>query len=189
MKKHIALILLCCSVPLSLVAAEDPEARVEQSRAVIKEFSMALKADLKKSLQKGGPVQAISVCNTVAPAIAKHQSTKHGWDVGRVSLKPRNPDNAPDDWEKSVLEKFEARKKAGESPAKMEYFEVVENGGKKEFRYMKAIPVKKKPCLACHGTDIKPDIATSLDKLYPEDKARGYKEGDIRGAFSITQPM
>ena len=188
MKKHFTLALLCC-IPLNQVIADDMEQRVEQSRAVVKEFGGALKTELKKAIKEGGALQAITVCNTVAPAIAKHQSTKHGWDVGRTSLKPRNPDNAPDSWEKSVLEEFEARKQAGESPAKMEYFAIVEQDGKKEFRYMKAIPVKKKPCLACHGTNIKAEIATALDKLYLDDKARGYKAGDIRGAFSITQPM
>ncbi len=188
MKKYFVLALLF-SIPLTQVIAGDLEQRAEQSRVVIKEFAGALKAELRKAIKKGGPLQAITVCNTIAPAIARHQSTKHGWHVGRTSLKPRNPDNTPDNWEKSVLEKFEARKKAGESTAKMEYFEVVEQDGKKKFRYMKAIPAKKKPCLACHGTNINPDVAAALDKLYPNDQARGYKAGDIRGAFSITQPM
>ncbi len=188
MKKYFVLALLC-GIPLAQVTAGDLDQRAEQSRAVIKEFAGALKAELKRAIKKGGPLEAITVCSSVAPAIARHQSIKYGWQVGRTSLKPRNPDNAPDSWEKSVLEKFEARKKAGENPGKMEYFEVVEQNGKKEFRYMKAIPVKKKPCLACHGTNIKPDIAAALDKRYPKDQARGYKAGDIRGAFSITQPM
>jgi hypothetical protein len=30
---------------------------------------------------------------------------------------------------------------------------------------------------------------TRLETLYPHDQAMGYKEGDIRGAFSITQPL
>ncbi len=190
MRKHFILALLC-SIPLTQAAAEDNniEQRVEQSRAVVKEFAGALKAKLKGALAAGGAVEAISVCSAVAPAIASQQSIKHGWHVGRTSLKPRNPVNAPDSWEESVLKDFETRKEAGADPARMEYFEIVEQNGKKVFRYMKAIPTANKPCLACHGTDIKPDIAAALDKAYPDDQARGYKAGDIRGAFSITQPM
>jgi hypothetical protein len=30
-----------------------------------------------------------------------------------------------------------------------------------------------------------PEIVSKLDELYPEDKARGFQVGDIRGAFSI----
>jgi hypothetical protein len=56
-------------------------------------------------------------------------------------------------------------------------------------RYMKAIPTAAKPCLACHGAKISPEVAAKLDDIYPEDKARGYGAGDIRGAFTIRQPM
>ena len=30
--------------------------------------------------------------------------------------------------------------------------------------------------------------AARLDALYPEDQARGFEVGNIRGAFSIVQP-
>jgi len=74
----------------------------------------------------------------------------------------------------------------------MAFAEVVEEGGKKEFRFMKAIgmpPLEQMPCLKCHGENIDPKVAAKLDELYPNDKARGYKVGDIRGAFTIRQPM
>ena len=130
--------------------------------------------------------------NTVAPAIAQEQSEKHGWEVGRTSLKTRNPNNAPDAWEAAVLKQFEERAASGESPAEMAHFEVVEENGAKAFRFMKAIgmpPLDKAPCLKCHGENIDPAISAKLDELYPEDQARGYKPGMIRGAFTITQPM
>ena len=90
-----------------------------------------LKQELLAGMQEGGPVNAISVCNLSAPGIANTYSVRHSWDVGRTSLKLRNPDNVPDAWERSVLESFEARKGAGEDPAKMEYYEVVRRDGVK----------------------------------------------------------
>ena len=33
-----------------------------------------------------------------------------------------------------------------------------------------------------------PDVVAKLEELYPEDTALGFEIGDIRGAFSITQP-
>ena len=189
MKKAFVMALLCAFPFAGQPYADEMTQRAAQSRAVVKEFATELKKQLGKALKEGGPVKAITVCNAVAPAIAKQQSMKHGWQIGRTSLKLRNPANAPDTWERKVLEKFEARKRAGEDPATMEYFEVVEQGGKRLFRYMKAIPTAEKPCLICHGTRIEPEVARILDELYPNDRARGFKAGDIRGAFTITQPM
>lgn len=188
MKRIIALGLLL-AVPFSLTAGNDLEKRAQESRAVIKQFFGELKGQLVSGIKKGGPVEAIKVCNSMAPAIAKKHSDQKGWRVARTSLKLRNPANAPDAWEKAVLEQFEARKAAGEDITKMEFYEAVEADGKKAFRYMKAIPTAEKPCLVCHGQNIKPEVAAALDEKYPNDQARGYKAGDIRGAFTITQPM
>ena len=59
--------------------------------------------------------------------------------------------------------------------------------GRRVFRYMKAIGTQP-VCTACHGAAIAPGVAAALDDLYPEDRARGFGVGDIRGAFSIVQP-
>lgn len=187
--KKLLLFTLLGALASSPLYAETLDQRAANSRAAIKGFMGALKGQLKGALKSGGPVVAIQVCNTEAKAIAQAHSQTSGWEIGRTSLKLRNPDNAPDTWEMAALEKFEARKAAGEDPKKIEFYEVVNQGGKQVFRYMKAIPTAEKPCLACHGPKIKPEVAKTLDKLYPQDKARGFKPGDIRGAFTITQPM
>ena len=173
---------------ISTVHADDYTAEIDASRATTKEFMQTLKQELQSGMQEGGPINAISVCNLSAPAIANTYSVSRGWDVGRTSLKVRNPANAPDAWERSVLESFEERKAAGEAPAKMEHYEVVREDGVKQLRYMKAIPTAQL-CLACHGESVDSITRTRLEKLYPEDQALGYKAGDIRGAFSISQPL
>lgn len=190
MKRAVTLALLCAlPITASLASDDDTKERVQKSKEVIKAFATELKGEMKKALKSGGPGKAIEVCNTVAPNIAQSHSEKTGWEVSRTSLKTRNPANAPDAWEKKVLEAFEERKAKGEDVKTMAFYEVVEEDGKKTFRFMKAIPTAEKPCLMCHGANIKPEIAKKLDALYPEDQARGYQAGDIRGAFSIRQPM
>ena len=87
-----------------------------------------------------------------------------------------------------MLEAFEERKLAGEDPAQMEFHEVVRVDGDKQLRYMKAIPTSR-PCLACHGEALDSIVKARLEKLYPHDQALGYREGDIRGAFTVTQPL
>jgi hypothetical protein len=94
----------------------------------------------------------------------------------------------PDGWETGVLESFEERKAAGEPVDTMAFAEVVEVDGAKQFRFMKAIPTGQ-VCLACHGTEITPEVKVALDEQYPGDQARGYSLGDIRGAFSLSKPL
>ena len=193
MKRIGAIYLLCCIAISSAMAADNAQqARIDQSKAVVQEFFGTLKGELETAMQAGGPINAIQVCNKAAPSIAKDLSEKHGMQVARTSLKPRNAANAPDAWETEVLKKFEARKAAGEDPDTLTFSAIVEQDGKQEFRFMKAIimpPEAKMPCLKCHGENIDPKVAEKLDALYPHDQARGYKAGDVRGAFTIRQAM
>jgi len=192
MKKMMSVALLC-AMPLSASLAEDDlQQYAAESKAVVKEFFVQVKGEMLKTMQASGPIDTIEVCSKTAPSIAKSYSEKHGMKVARTTLKPRNPANAPDAWEEKVLQKFEERRAAGEEPAEMAFFEIVEEGGEKNFRFMKAIgmpPLDQGPCLKCHGEEIAPEVSAKLNELYPEDKARGYKAGQIRGAFTITKPL
>lgn len=166
--------------------ADENAGRLEAARNAAKKLQGTLVTELQAAMKEGGPPNAIRVCNTRAPAIANEISAAGNLRIGRTSLRVRNPKNAPDTWEKQVLEQFEARKAAGEDPAKLEHHEVV--GGK--FRYMKAIAIPADmPCLKCHGGELDPAVQAKLKELYPADKATGYKTGDLRGAITIaSQP-
>jgi len=174
-------------VPAFADPAADPNAA--EAKALVKEFFASLKGELEAAISAGGPASAISVCKERAPAIAESLSEKSGWELGRTSLKLRNPElNAPDAWEKQVLLKFEERKDGGEDVKAMAFAEVVESDGGKRYRFMKAIPTVEL-CLLCHGESISPDIAAAIDEAYPEDQARGFALGDIRGAFTFSKPL
>ena len=181
-----AVVLALCAG--TAAAEQDLAPRVEASKAAVMAFASSLKGELQAAMKSGGPVEAIAVCNERAPAIAAAQSAEHNLRVGRTSLKVRNPGNAPDAWERAVLEDFEQRLVAGEDPAQLVRAEVVEGADGREFRFMKAIPTGE-VCLACHGKEIRPDVAAKLDELYPQDRARGFEPGDLRGAFTVRQRM
>lgn len=188
MLKFISTLIVCLLFIGPASADNDIKQRAQKSKAVVKEFMTQLKGELQAAMKAGGPVNAIDVCNKKAPVIAKSLSDKYGWKVARTSLKTRNASNAPDSWETKVLNKFEERKAKGEAVKPMVHFEVVSGDGKKAFRFMKAIPTAE-VCLKCHGSNIAPGIKAKLEKTYPDDRATGFKLGDIRGAFTITQPM
>ena len=162
--------------------------KTEDAKSAMKQLGGSLKGELQAAMKDGGPINAISVCNKRAPEIASQVSSEKDLQIGRVSLKNRNPSNAAEGWKKAVLEDFEARKAAGESPDKLVFREIAEVDGGKEFRMMKAIPAAK-ICLACHGTDIDADLAAEIGSIYPDDKATGYSEGDLRGAFWVTSKL
>jgi hypothetical protein len=152
---------------------------------LIKQFGGTLKPELKKAMKSGGPAQAIGVCSEKAPAIAKNLRDSSGWYIKRVSLKARNSSSAtPDSWEQKVLKQFDARQAKGESAEKMAYSEIIDG----KFRFMKAQGAGNL-CLNCHGAKVSPEVEAALKEKYPDDKARGYSLGQIRGAFSLAKDL
>lgn len=155
------------------------------AKAAVMAMGSSLKSQLQSAIQSGGPANAVDVCHKIAPAVAESLSKEHGITLTRVSLKNRNPTmGVPNEWQTAVLEDFEARKAAGESPDTLVYSKVVEN----EHRFMKAIPTEA-VCLNCHGADIKPEVQAKIDEFYPNDRAVGFEEGDLRGAFVAVRSL
>ncbi len=79
-----------------------------------------------------------------------------------TSLNPIRPGNAPDEWEKKVLQILE-------TGAQKEFSEISIINGEKYMRFMRAM-VTEKSCLKCHAS-------------------QGYKEGDNRGGISVSVPF
>jgi hypothetical protein len=177
-------------VAVSLNAMAGDTSVLEEARSVASAVPLKLLQVLGAEIAQGGMVSAVGVCNEKAPQMAKAASQQSGWAIRRVSLLNRNPKAVPDAWERTVLEEFDRRAAEGENPATLEKSAWVEEGGSKEFRYMKALPVQQL-CLSCHGsTDAIPvDVAEKLHVLYPLDKAVGYSLGQIRGAMTIRKPL
>lgn len=168
-------------------AALDSELATE-ARGLVQDFAKRLKGALETAIKDGGPTAAVEVCNEEAPQIADALSTETGWAVARTSLKHRNPANAPDDWERGVLQAFETRQADGEEAKGMTFTANVSEADGRQFRFMQAIPTAQ-VCLVCHGSAVPDDVASAIDELYPGDLARGYEAGEIRGAFSLVKPL
>lgn len=167
-------------------AAEEAR-RLQRARDVIQTFSEQLRHELTVAIRSKGAAAAIEACQILSPDLAGQVSSDAGVEILRTSLKVRNPENAPDEWEEQILKRFQAEAATGADLAKLEHHEVVVTAeGDKLLRYMKAIPVTDM-CLTCHGTDVKQDVKAEIARLYPEDKALGYKIGELRGAFSLIQ--
>lgn len=170
--------------------AEDTQSLTAEGKALIGQFSAALKGELQAAMKAGGPENAIAVCNVRAPEIAETVSAESGgWTVARSSHKLRNPGNAPDAYTEAAIEEFLRRQSAGETPDTMVRAEIVTEDGHQVFRMVKAIPTGE-VCLACHGGDtVKGPVVDALARLYPGDQARGFQAGEMRGVFTLRKPL
>jgi hypothetical protein len=190
MIRSLAVLLMGVALcPLVASAADEtlwPE-WVEKSRELSMQLGAELKAELGAAIQTGGAVAAIDVCHTRAPAIAARLSAESGARVGRTALRVRNASNVPDELQRAVLEQFAGDLASGKIEGPLEAaFEIKREGGI-ERHYMRAIPTEA-ICLTCHGETLAPELAAAIARDYPGDQATGFKQGDLRGAFSVVWP-
>lgn len=162
---------------LSLVVAlASPAAFAESEENMVlkrfKSYGKQLKSELVLGMKKG-PKNAIDVCKKQAPKVAAKVSTDKV-KVGRVSHKPRNPDNKARTWMAgSIQEYLSGKKPKGLTKVKIDDSKV---------GYI--MPIKTGPlCLTCHGDNVAADLRKDILKRYPSDKALGFKAGEIRGFF------
>jgi len=145
------------------------------------EAVLPFKKSLKQALVTGledGPVVAVSACRVEAPKLAEAQSLG-AINVGRASLKLRNPNNAPKPWMQPFLEVYE------NDPEQREPGVVLID--KNTVGYVE--PIFMQPlCVTCHGAELAPDLQARLEELYPDDQATGYSAGDLRGVFWAELP-
>jgi len=173
--------LLAGMMLIPVARAEPAPEWVMDARAAAGSLAGALMPALQKALIEDGPEHAVRVCRQKAPELAGGVSSS-SLRIGRTALRVRNPANTADAWEREVLDDFQRRIEAGEDPASMESWRVAEDG---TGRWMKAIPTAPL-CTTCHGTDLDPELARTLQTLYPKDQATGFEVGDLRGAFTTT---
>lgn len=149
------------------------------------QYANTTKANLGKNLMKAlssqGPVHALEFCNVRAHPITDSMAAVYGVAIKRVSDKPRNPNNAASATEASHIAYFQSLINAGKEVQPI----VEEIDGKVTFY---APIITNAMCLKCHGTPnetIEPATLAKIDELYPEDKAIGYKENEVRGILQI----
>jgi hypothetical protein len=159
------------------LSAPDLDAARERGAAAVAPLVQRMQQALVAALAQG-PAAAIDACRIEAPKIAAEISAS-GVRVGRTSHKLRNPANAPAPWMQPLLEAYLADP-ADRAPRAVDL-------GDGRIGYVEPIAVQPL-CLACHGETLAPDVAARIDALYPADRARGFREGDLRGLVWAELP-
>ena len=166
-------VLTLCAV-VALVACQHPgpqppRAAVDAIGRLRVELGGALRAALAK-----GPEHAIEVCRLDAPRLTALQQ-RDGIRVGRTSDRLRNPANAPEPWMQPLLAEF--RERAPEPGAHRSVDLGARGTGYVEPIYLKPL------CATCHGENVAPPLLDAIRARYPEDRATGFRVGELRGLF------
>ncbi len=185
---NLLILILITSCGEKSQEAQITENQKKEMRENASEFLGQLKRILIKQLKSEGTLSAVAVCSDTAQVLTNDFGLKKGVYIKRVSFKNRNKHNLPDEFEGRILKEFEQMKKEGELTTGTEYFEIITENDYQYLRYMKPIKIGA-ACLKCHGNEgnIPPEVKELITKRYPDDKAVGYKNGDLRGAVSIKK--
>lgn len=186
MKKSIGIISIVllfvasCQQGLSIKEKEKYTAKGKEiAQATFKRMA----GEVEKNMKQGGVSQAAPFCNAHASELTAEMEEKFNVNIKRTSHKLRNEANAPTDEEKLILEQFETS--ISDGMALKPQVTLDEKG----LPHFYAPILLKDKCVACHGVlgeTMKHETDTIIKVLYPNDKAIGFKEGDLRGMWSIT---
>jgi len=166
-------------------ATTDTSSQLKNPLEAGQEMAMKTKAVLGKylvtAIQDKGTEGAIEFCSTRAIQITDSMSTVLGSRLKRVAERNRNPVNLASADELSYIQEINASLARKENP-KPQLKETTET-------YTAYYPIlTDQLCLQCHGdkkTDIKPATLSTLNRLYPGDKATGYKLNELRGIWVV----
>jgi len=179
-----SLLLLNCSDKETEVTEEQKE----QMRTTTADFMGELKSILLNQVETNGVVSALDVCSDTAQVLTNEFGLQRGVFIRRVSLKNRNKNNFPDDYEQNVLNSFHEMLQNNKLDEKTDQVELVKEGEFTYLRYMKPILIQPE-CLNCHGSEstMLEEVSKLVAERYPTDKAHDYNLGDLRGAVSIKK--
>jgi len=152
-------------------------------RAVVEiERLDALRSTLAATFaQTGAPADKGAFTNVCAPVgrAMKESAASNGWQARQIAVKYRNPANAAD------VEGARALAMFGRDSALRSMTLHTTINGIRGTRYLRRITVEPS-CLLCHGAGTSRPAFVATD--YPNDRAYGFRAGDLRGAYSVFIP-
>jgi hypothetical protein len=159
------------------------KALINQGNSIAQKAGLSLQKALKAAINEGGLEYAIQFCNVEALPITDSVSESESVEIKRLAKKYRNTLNKTDSVESEIYKTYILDWLSGK-PLKPSIM-ADENHHPVYYNpiYVGAL------CLNCHGevgTNINPDLAATISKLYPDDKATNFKQGQLRGMWAIT---
>lgn len=184
--KFTSLLLSSFMITLPLHAQNDP---TQESAKIGESVSTALiqklSGELKAQMSQNGILAALGFCNASAQTLTAEISNTTNYRVKRVTLLDRNPQNLANSEESAILNAWQ--KKLNESQV-LPAYEIHSKGNMDH--YYRPLVINNEACLKCHG-NINPqsELGKAIKTAYPNDRATGYKMGDLRGMIVVDIPV
>lgn len=187
----LSLLLPACTQPppsataIRLTSA-DSTAALTQGGAIATAVAQGLAQRLQAQLKEKGAVGAVDFCSRTALVLTDSLiADKPGVSVKRTSTRIRNPRNEPDQHEQIALAWFDSARSAG-GALPSAFIQAV---GPDEMRFYRPLMIAPF-CTQCHGSSeqLDPRVRQILEERYPNDRATGYQEGDLRGVIRVSLP-
>ncbi|MEZ4827074.1 MAG: DUF3365 domain-containing protein [Bacteroidia bacterium] len=179
-----ALFLPACTSPATSEKQQEvaDSVYIAQGKTIAGAVFSKLSGELSAAMQSGGVEKAVPYCHLHAYPLTDSLSAVYSAYIRRASHKPRNPQNAADSLEAATIAMYAEKMAGGEKPTP-----VVVREKEGAVRFLAPILLAA-PCLKCHGDidhDISPEKYALIQNIYPDDKATGFAEGELRGVWSI----
>lgn len=162
----------------------EEQAKYIQTGQKISAFSFkALSKEVIDAINAGGIQNAVDHCHLRANPLIDSLSEVYHARVSRVSDRVRNPENKADGADLRVIDTYRKLLNEGQ---KLEPH--LESAGDAVIFYS-PILILNPVCLNCHGEPGTTAEQANIDFIktkYPEDRAIGYKLGDLRGVWKIV---
>lgn len=177
--KYLALFSLTSALLLASPMSDDQI--VEKGDQVSSMLVQRLGGELKAQMQNNGAIGALHFCSQNALSLTEQVAKETHTSLKRVSTNERNPLNKATADEAALLKKWSDLLKNNQPLPPSAIVNLSPNTAV----YYKPIVINNEACLKCHG-NVEGELAKAIKAAYPEDKATGYKMGDLRGMIAVT---
>ncbi|MEQ8908904.1 MAG: DUF3365 domain-containing protein [Vicingaceae bacterium] len=152
-----------------------------KGKAMALKTKAALGKNLMQAINQRGAAGAVEFCNLKALPITDSLAQMQNASIKRVSDQNRNPLNKANEAELAYIKEAKARIEQG----KQNKPQIKQVDGK----WVGYYPIMTNSmCLQCHGKageQIDPTTLAKIEEKYPEDKATGYSENQLRGIWVV----
>jgi hypothetical protein len=188
---NIKYLLTAMSITLLVVSCQnglseaDKGEYLERGKKIADATAENMLAEVGKNMKEGGVAQAVPFCNIHADGLTTELAEQNGVSIKRTSHLLRNEKNAPTTHEQEIIAQFQKLQ-----AEKQELSPVVEQNEDGTVQFYMPIKVAQK-CTVCHGVlgeTLTQAHDSIIKSIYPKDQAIGFREGDLRGIWSIQFP-
>jgi len=166
--------------------------RMAEGKKVAGEAFQVLSGQLMGAMAKGGPTHAIDFCSTRALGLTSAVGSSNRVGLQRVTHAARNPANLANPLEQELIARFQAEMRAGTNLPPVPPAPVIRTNASGARVFYAPIVLSNPLCLQCHGApgrEIASATAEAIGQKYPQDRATGFRMGDLRGLWKVEFPV